>query len=101
MLLPSEPPDGGFKVEDINFSFTFTHCLNTTKFFKAWSVLFCSSLINGTVFGIHQTFGILFAQLRSNMVGDGDEHDAAFKCSLIGMTKLMDPNIRCQTYFLL
>jgi len=58
----SDPPDGGI---------------------KAWIVVFCSFLINGIVFGIINTYGILFVKLKESLAASGEE-DAAFKCSLVG-----------------
>ena len=43
----------------------------------------CSFIVNGVVFGIINTFGILFVKLKSSMEAEGDP-DAAFKCSLVG-----------------
>ena len=53
-----EPPDGG--------------CW-------AWLVLFGCFLVNGIIFGIINTFGILFVQLKADMDKAGVE-DAASKC---------------------
>jgi len=57
-----QPPDGGF---------------------WAWLVLVGCFLVNGIIFGIINTFGILFVQLKKDMVAAGVE-DAATKCALIG-----------------
>lgn len=57
-----EPPDGG--------------C-------KAWLIMICSFLVNGIVFSIINTFGILFVKLKADLEESGDE-DAAFKCALVG-----------------
>ena len=43
----------------------------------------CAFLVNGIVFGIINTFGILFVKLRERQEAQGDP-DAAFKCSLVG-----------------
>jgi len=56
------PPDGGF---------------------WAWLVMTACFLTNGIIFGIINTFGVLFVKLRSDMEEAGEE-DAAFKCSLVG-----------------
>ena len=53
-----EPPDGG--------------CW-------AWLVLLSCFLVNGIIFGIINTFGILFVQLKQDMDEAGVE-DAASKC---------------------
>ena len=45
--------------------------------------MICSFLVNGIVFGIINTYGILFVKLKENLADEGDE-DAAFKCSLVG-----------------
>ena len=45
--------------------------------------MFCSFLINGIVFGIINTYGILFVKLKESLAASGEE-DAAFKCSLVG-----------------
>lgn len=56
------PPDGGF---------------------WAWVVLASCFLVNGIIFGIINTFGILFVQLKKDMEEAGVE-DAATKCALVG-----------------
>ena len=56
-----QPPDGGF---------------------WAWLVLVGCFLVNGIIFGIINTFGILFVQLKKDMVAAGVE-DAATKCGKI------------------
>ena len=53
-----QPPDGGF---------------------WAWLVLVGCFLVNGIIFGIINTFGILFVQLKKDMEAAGVE-DAAIKC---------------------
>ena len=58
----SDPPDGGW---------------------KAWLVVVCSFIVNGVVFSIINTFGIIFVKLKENLEEAGVE-DAAFKCSLVG-----------------
>lgn len=62
MVVNDEPPDGG--------------C-------KAWFIMICSFLVNGIVFSIINTFGILFVKLKEDLEKSGDE-DAAFKCALVG-----------------
>jgi len=57
-----QPPDGGF---------------------WAWLVLVSCFLVNGIIFGIINTFGILFVQLKIDLDEAGVE-DAATKCALIG-----------------
>ena len=54
----SQPPDGGF---------------------WAWLVLVSCFLVNGIIFGIINTFGILFVQLKIDLDEAGVE-DAATKC---------------------
>ena len=39
-------------------------------------------LVNGIIFGIINTFGILFVELKKEMVANGVE-DASAKCSLV------------------
>jgi len=56
------PPDGGF---------------------WAWLVMVSCFLVNGIIFGIINTFGILFVQLKKDMEDAGVE-DAATKCALVG-----------------
>ena len=51
--------------------------------YQAWLVMLCAFLVNGIVFGIINTFGILFVKLKSSLEAEGDP-DAAFKCSLVG-----------------
>ena len=46
---------------------------------KAWLVMFCCFCTNGIIFGIINTFGILFVKLKEDMEDAGVE-DAAFKC---------------------
>ena len=46
-------------------------------------VMVCSFVVNGIVFSIINTFGILFVELKHNLEAAGDT-DAAFKCSLVG-----------------
>jgi len=58
----NQPPDGGL---------------------WAWLVLLSCFLVNGIIFGIINTFGILFVQLKKDMDEAGVE-DAATKCALIG-----------------
>ena len=41
--------------------------------------MICSFLVNGIVFSIINTFGILFVKLKEDLEKSGDE-DAAFKC---------------------
>ena len=43
----------------------------------------CSFIVNGVVFGIINTFGIIFVKLKEILEEAGVE-DAAFKCSLVG-----------------
>ena len=57
-----DPPDGGW---------------------KAWLVVVCAFIVNGVVFSILNTFGIVFVKLKENLEEAGVE-DAAFKCSLVG-----------------
>jgi len=57
-----QPPDGGF---------------------WAWLVMTSCFLANGIVFGIINTFGILFVKLKKDMEDAGVE-DAATKCALVG-----------------
>lgn len=57
-----EPPDGGV---------------------KAWVIMVCSFLVNGIVFSIINTFGILFVKLKEDLETAGVE-DAAFKCATVG-----------------
>jgi len=56
------PPDGGF---------------------WAWLVMISCFLVNGIIFGIINTFGILFVQLKKDMEEAGVA-DAATKCALVG-----------------
>merc|ERR1712192_309312 len=58
-----EPPDGGA---------------------WAWLVMSACFLVNGIIFGIINTFGILFVELKKEMVANGVE-DASAKCSLVGI----------------
>merc|ERR1719500_1726723 len=50
---------------------------------RAWFVMVCSFLVNGIVFSIINTFGILFVKLKEELEEAGDE-DAAFKTSIVG-----------------
>ena len=50
---------------------------------KAWLVMVCSFIVNGVIFGIINTFGIIFVQLKENLESAGEE-EAALKCSLVG-----------------
>ena len=43
----------------------------------------CSFIVNGVVFSIINTFGIIFVKLKENLEAAGVE-EAAFKCSLVG-----------------
>ena len=43
--------------------------------------MICSFLVNGIVFSIINTFGILFVKLKADLEESGDE-DAAFKCGM-------------------
>ena len=43
---------------------------------QAWLVMVCAFLVNGIVFGIINTFGILFVKLRERQEAQGDA-DAA------------------------
>ena len=45
--------------------------------------MICSFIVNGIVFGIINTFGILFVELKEQLEEKGDT-DAAFRCSLVG-----------------
>ena len=45
--------------------------------------MICSFMVNGIVFSILNTFGIIFVKLKENLEEAGVE-DAAFKCSLVG-----------------
>lgn len=49
----------------------------------AWIVMVACFLTNGIIFGIINTFGILFVRLKKDMEDAGVE-DAATKCSLVG-----------------
>jgi len=60
--LAIDPPDGG--------------C-------TAWLIMICSFLVNGIVFSIINTFGILFVKLKEELEAAGDK-DAAFKTSMVG-----------------
>ena len=66
-----QPPDGGF---------------------WAWLVLVSCFLVNGIIFGIINTFGILFVQLKIDLDEAGVE-DAATKCGNV-MTSFYLSNIR-------
>lgn len=57
-----EPPDGGA---------------------WAWLVMVSCFVCNGVIFGIINTFGILFVKLRTDLEAAGVE-DAALKCSIVG-----------------
>ena len=50
---------------------------------KAWLVMLCSFVVNGVVFGIINTFGIIFVKLKDNLEAAGVD-DAALQCSLVG-----------------
>lgn len=50
---------------------------------RAWFIMICSFLVNGIVFSIINTFGILFVKLKEELEAAGDE-DAAFKTSIVG-----------------
>jgi hypothetical protein len=55
---PGDPPDGGW----------------------GWVVCICSSWTNGTVFGVINTFGILFVEMLKMATKNGGDHaDARFK----------------------
>ena len=49
----------------------------------AWLVMVACFLVNGIIFGIINTFGILFVRLKQVMEESGVE-DASAKCSLVG-----------------
>jgi len=49
----------------------------------AWVVCVCCFLVNGIIFGIINTFGILFMKLKKDLEANGVE-DAATKCALVG-----------------
>ena len=55
----------------------------TALFVQAWLVMSACFLVNGIIFGIINTFGILFVELKKEMVKNGVE-DASAKCSLVG-----------------
>lgn len=60
---------------------------------QAWLVMICSFLCNGVIFGIHNSFGVLFVFLKE---GYKDDPDAATKASSVGslavaMTFLLSP----------
>ena len=73
----ADPPDGGWKVR--------FECYISSHWLvlQAWLVMVCSFIVNGVVFSIINTFGILFVKLKANLEAAGDE-EAAFKCSLVG-----------------
>ena len=49
---------------------------------RGWVLCFTSFLVNGTVFGIQNTFGILFAAMMHEY-GDEDDKEIAFRlCTL-------------------
>jgi len=50
-------------------------------------VMFACFLCNGVIFGILNTFGILYVELRQKMEEAGIE-DSAFKCSLVGSSAI-------------
>lgn len=50
---------------------------------RAWVVMICCFLVNGIIFGIINTYGILFVRLKADMEEAGEE-DVASKCALIG-----------------
>ncbi|XP_064629022.1 monocarboxylate transporter 10-like [Lineus longissimus] len=60
---PGDPPDGGW----------------------GWLVCIGSSWTNGTVFGVINTFGILFVEMLKLVTKEGEDHaDARFKTSWVG-----------------
>ena len=67
-----QPPDGGF---------------------WAWLVLVSCFLVNGIIFGIINTFGILFVQLKIDLDEAGVE-DAATKCGNVMTSLYLISNIR-------
>ena len=69
-----DPPDGGCKVTNMRLWYRVVIIL-----FQAWFIMICSFLVNGIVFSIINTFGILFVKLKADLEESGDE-DAAFKC---------------------
>ena len=85
------PPDGGFQVRPKHLKLI---TIFTPKLFlQAWLVMICSFLCNGVIFGIHNSFGVLFVFLKE---GYKDDPDAATKASSVGslavaMTFLMSP----------
>ena len=83
-----EPPDGGAWVRAdhlfiINITLALCCLLVSLLFFQAWLVMCACFLVNGIIFGIINTFGILFVELKKEMVANGVE-DASAKCSLVG-----------------
>ena len=60
-----------------NFVKIIYHFINI--FFQAWLVMISCFLVNGIIFGIINTFGILFVQLKKDMEEAGVA-DAATKC---------------------
>ena len=50
-------------------------------------------LVNGIIFGIINTFGILFVELKKEMVANGVE-DASAKCSLVGSLAIQKDQIK-------
>ena len=72
------PPDGGFWVGP-----KYLIAMATISPFQAWLVMVACFLVNGIIFGIINTFGILFVRLKQVMEESGVE-DASAKCSLVG-----------------
>lgn len=52
---------------------------------QAWLVMICSFLTNGVIFGIINSFGVIFVYLKDRF---GDDSDAATKASLIGSSAI-------------
>ena len=50
-------------------------------FFQAWLVMISSFLFNGIIFGITNSFGVIFVYLKKEM---GDDPNSASKASLVG-----------------
>ncbi|XP_074864345.1 monocarboxylate transporter 8 [Carettochelys insculpta] len=58
-----QPPEGGF----------------------GWIVVFAATWCNGSIFGIHNSFGILYVMLQSELGGGGEEdRTLEFKTALVG-----------------
>ena len=82
------PPDGGPWVSTLasflSFSF-FILFLNIPLILppQAWLVMVACFLVNGIIFGIINTYGILYTRLKKLMEESGVE-DASAKCSLVG-----------------